>query len=509
MLAELVLTHREHIASIAQGWIASGAGSFSIGDDAGPICTWPSGAEGEPSVRTPLIWGGRSIGWMGVAGCSHHEQPRLASEAQLLMKLLIAERDLDQMTNDLIETQDQLLAMYDLTSSARNHLGLAETMRALAAEAARLLHTDAVSMFLMPLIVHHPHPIIEDSLLLQYVERAKAHNHILVINEGGAEPLPGNIRNLCVMPISVRGKLSAGIMLFNKSISGFIAADIKLIRAITEHAGMQIEQTLLYQESLAQERMKTEMHLARQVQQRLLPQQAPAISAIDVYAESRSALQVGGDFFYFVEQPARPLFIAVGDVAGKGISAAMIMAMLHASICSAAKFMPHPSVVRVLARANEDLYDDFTILDAFATTFVAQYTQDDQLLRYTNAGHSPVIFCPAESPPIMIESDGPPIGVLPAYLGSEHMIHIRAGDLLIVATDGFSEAQNAAGELYGYDRLLALIDSLRAKPALEIANDIFGAIDRFSGGRPQDDDQTLVVIKGKERDKRTTAEYSA
>jgi sigma-B regulation protein RsbU (phosphoserine phosphatase) len=220
------------------------------------------------------------------------------------------------------------------------------------------------------------------------------------------------------------------------------------------------------------------------------------VLGLDLSARSRPALEVGGDFFDLIQQPGQPFVFAVGDVSGKGMSAALLMAMSRTVIRSRANSLASRSPDEIMAHVNEDLYDDFTEVSMFATAFIAQYHQAQQQLVHVNAGHSPVIYCRAGGQPELLEADGTAIGVLPISFAENHVLPFGPGDLLIAATDGFSEARNQADELFGYDRLLQLAAELREQSAQHISEALFQAVDRFGAGHPQDDDQTLVVVKG-------------
>jgi sigma-B regulation protein RsbU (phosphoserine phosphatase) len=132
----------------------------------------------------------------------------------------------------------------------------------------------------------------------------------------------------------------------------------------------------------------------------------------------------------------------------------------------------------------------------FATVFVGQYHPEKRELIYANAGHSPVIFCPNGGSARMFEADGPAMGVLSLSLSEDYSISFNPGDVLIVATDGFSEARSVTGEMYGYTRLLKLVEQVAHLSANEIADAFFDVITDFGSNCPQDDDQTLIVIKG-------------
>jgi sigma-B regulation protein RsbU (phosphoserine phosphatase) len=168
-----------------------------------------------------------------------------------------------------------------------------------------------------------------------------------------------NVENLLAIPIWVRGAITAGLGLVNHP-GGFSAPDLKLARAIADQASAQIERILLYHEMFEQAQLRTEVDLARRVQLDLLPRQLPSVTGIDIFASSRPAYQVGGDFYDFIVDNGRPFVFSVGDVTGKGLSAALLMTMTRSAIHSKAQFMPYPTPESVMRQSNEDLYNDFT-----------------------------------------------------------------------------------------------------------------------------------------------------
>jgi sigma-B regulation protein RsbU (phosphoserine phosphatase) len=495
--SDLLSSQRTELAALARDWLACGAESFTVWSDGRPLHGWPDGrAPGTPTLLAPIRVGARVIGELRVAGLGGAaEQARLGAEARMLARVVGLEAEFEQMTAELVEAQDQLLAMYELTQATRSHLTLGETLRRLAHEAARLVKSTGAMMLLAPALVQYPAALVDDLALLGYVERVRESGRELLLSASSAEVLPDGLENILVVPIRVRGQITAALGLLNR-LGGFLAPDLKLARAIAEHAGAQLEHAILYDERLAQARLHAEMEIARKVQLQMLPQTRPREASLEIFAESRPALQVGGDFYDFVAAPDRPLMVMLGDVAGKGMSAALIMGMIHAITHSAARFMPKPTPASVLGRANEDLYDDLTKFDAFVTAFAAQYDAREHMLRYANAGHAPVIYCPAGGPARILEADSVPIGVLPISLSENYTLPFGAGDLLVVTTDGFNEASDAGGELFGYERLLSLVEEFSAQPVQVIAYALFDAVDSFAAGRPQDDDQTLIILKG-------------
>lgn len=261
-------------------------------------------------------------------------------------------------------------------------------------------------------------------------------------------------------------------------------------------AGSLVERGLLYQDQIGRMRLDTEMDLARTVQRNLLPATPPAMSGLDIYARALPALHVGGDLYDFVTALDGSLIFTLGDVTGKGIPAALLMAMLRTALRSKAAFLPRPDPLAIVTRANHDLYDDFTQVEMFATVIVGQIVPGERRLRLANAGHAPVILRRAGGAPRLIEAEGVPLGVLPDPLCALQSEPFGPGDLLVVASDGFTEAQAADGEMFGIDRLSSLIDTYADCCAEQIGRAIFEAVAEFGRGQPQSDDQTLMVIKG-------------
>jgi sigma-B regulation protein RsbU (phosphoserine phosphatase) len=512
MLAHLVSIHRAQIAAVADAWLQGGADSFSVWANGKRLAAWPAAAAPEtPGLAAAVIAGELQLGELrvtGLTGSAH--QARLGVDAALLSQWSLLESEMDGVANELIEAQDQLLALYDLTRSTRSHLSIPETLQSVAREAARLVKTEAAAALLWPdddapAVVQHPPNHTNESWILSVFEQSRARKREILLQRGDANSagLPAGIDNIFLAPIQIGGKYTAALALINKPDGAFGSPDMKLARAIAEQVGAQIENVQLYQEKLAQTRLETEMALARQVQMHLLPQSPPHGVGLDVYARTLPALQVGGDFYDLNQAPGGPYTFTVGDVSGKGISAALVMAMTRTVLRSAGRAtgpgIGWPTPAEIMSRATEELYDDLTQVSMFATIFLGQYDAAQRRLCFANLGHSPVIYCPAGGPARLLEADGPALGILPMNLSEDQALPFGPDDLLIVATDGFSEANNTAGQMYGYERMLALAESLADRCADEIARRLYAAVGAFSAGHAQDDDQTLIILKGTPR----------
>jgi sigma-B regulation protein RsbU (phosphoserine phosphatase) len=284
--------------------------------------------------------------------------------------------------------------------------------------------------------------------------------------------------------------------LVNKRGEAYTVPELRLVHAIVEHGGTQVENVLLYEQTLRQARLQAEMELARGVQVNLLPKHAPTVAGLELWGDSKPASQVGGDFYDFVNNGTQPFTFAAGDVSGKGLPAALLMAMTRAVIRAYLQARPELAPDALISRTNGALYGDFTQVGMFATLFVAQYNRGAEEVLYANAGHSPVVYCPSGGRARLLVADGAPLGIAPASFSSNQRLRLSAGDVLVIATDGFSEAWNTSQEMFGYDRLLALVEANAAYPATEIGQKLYRAVTQFSTTRS--DDQTLIVVKGTE-----------
>ncbi len=500
-LKDFLTSNRKTVSVIAQTWLDSGATAFGISSDGMWLALWPeTPVTGEQGAHSSVRLNNQIVADLWVFGFNDAStRCRLDADALVIGNLAGQEIELNNATYELIEAQDQLLALYDLTQSMRNRLSIDEALTSLVREVGRLVKSNACSAYLAfdpPVIAQYPQPMMSASALQHMAEQVIDSGTRLVVNSGvPVDYMPVGMTTILLEPIRVDDHV-IGVLCLQRVQDTFKSPDLKLTRAVCDQAGAQFENLLLYRESLVQTRIQTEMELAKTVQTHLLPQRLPNVAGLDVAAGALPALQVGGDFYDFMEQPGEPFILTVGDITGKGMPAAMLMAMTRTLLRSKTRSFVRPSPVDILGSVNDEMYDDFTELSMFATVFVGQYDHAEKVLYYANAGHSPVIFCPAGGEATLLEADGAPLGVLPNSTCENQAIYFNPGDVLVAATDGFNEAGNSQGEMFGYERLLELVTNTAHTPAQTIMDTLFQTIAQFSAGRAQDDDQTVVVIKG-------------
>src|SRR5713101_2333860 len=232
-----------------------------------------------------------------------------------------------------------------------------------------------------------------------------------------------------------------------------------------------------------------ELDLAREVQQRLFPQAHPPIAGLDYAGACRPALGVGGDYYDFIRLSDSELGIAIGDVSGKGISAALLMATLRAYLHGETSHRV-TDLAEVMVNLNRLVYESSTA-NRYATFFYAQYDSSTRVLEYVNAGHNPpLIFRTRGDRPdvLRLDTSGPVIGLMPDCSYIQQSMTLEEGDVLVLFTDGISEAMNAAGEEWGDGRLMEAIGANLALPAHQLIDRIMRASDEFVAGAAQYDD---------------------
>jgi sigma-B regulation protein RsbU (phosphoserine phosphatase) len=256
--------------------------------------------------------------------------------------------------------------------------------------------------------------------------------------------------------------------------------------------------TAIGREMAQRERLNRELEIAREVQERLFPQQLPTVHGLDYCGQCRPALEVGGDYYDFLGLADGRLGIAIGDVSGKGIAAALMMASLQASLRGEATRAPE-NLAALVSNVNHLVFEASSA-NRYATFFYAQYDAETRRLTYVNAGHNPPMLFHRDGANWRItrlEIGGTVVGMFKTYPYKQSAVTIAPGDVLVAFTDGISEAMNAADEEWGEERLIETVERLDGLTPSEIIARILEAADSFVAGAQQHDDMTLVVLCAK------------
>jgi len=305
-----------------------------------------------------------------------------------------------------------------------------------------------------------------------------------------------------LLPLSLRDKLLGIISLGEKrSEAPYSGTDLRLLKSVAAQTALALSNVQLTsaiaEEIGRREKLNREIEIAREVQERLFPQRLPEIAGLDYFGRCRTALGVGGDYYDFLALPYGKLGVALGDVSGKGIAAALTMASLQASLRADA-MRAGDDIAGLIARVNTMVYDASTE-DRYATLFYAQFDPATLRLSYVNAGHCPpILFRKSVSSRIVERLDkagGTVVGLLPDCAYEQANLTLAPGDSLVIYTDGFSEAMNPRLEEWGEKRLIEAIASCDGLTAKEAIIRIMQTADAFAASEPQSDDMTLVILR--------------
>jgi sigma-B regulation protein RsbU (phosphoserine phosphatase) len=431
-------------------------------------------------------------------------QRRLDAEANVLAEVLRAEVRAERATSELHATQEQLQAITELARAMRRHLSLGEVLEDLVRELRRLTAAE-LAFAVVPelgqdLFVSVPAAPGEWGDTVRRVATATRSSGSLLVFEHGSEgsaelEIPAYVEDLIAVPVEIAGRPGAVLGLANQRDAQRSVGTRNLLQSVAGLAGAFMESAALHDRMLARGLSERESELAADIQSALMPHVPPAVPGIDLVARFRSAADVGGDFYDYVVRPNGQLALFLGDVSGKGWPAAMVMTMTLAVLRAASQLLERPSAV--LERANAELYAELNEVGGFVTAFAGNYDAATARLAFASAGHSPVLYRARGGRTRLLRATGLPLGVLRERPPTAAVVRLGPGDLLVVATDGLSEATSPTGELFGHQRLLRLVDANAMLDARVIADRLFTAVTEFAAGRSQDDDQTLVVAKGR------------
>jgi len=303
----------------------------------------------------------------------------------------------------------------------------------------------------------------------------------------------GTMRSLLCVPLRLKGRMIGVLNVFNKrGGEPFTESDSRLLMIIGAQSAQVIENARLYKEEQALLRIEQELNTARVIQERLLPKAPPVIAGYDLAGRSESARQVGGDYFDYFSQDGDSTVICLADVSGKGISAALVMANTQATIRSLS--LSDTALTKRLEHANQLLYNS-TDSDKFVTMFYSVLDPRTHELTFSNAGHNPPLLISADGSVRELEDGGPVLGILPGFSYQQSSVTLDQGDVLLIYSDGFSEAANVKLEEFGDDRLRALAVSHRQETAAALIESIAKEVKAFCGEASQFDDMTIVVVR--------------
>ncbi len=271
---------------------------------------------------------------------------------------------------------------------------------------------------------------------------------------------------------------------------------VAILSGITQQTAVAIDSARLYLESMERQRLEQELSLARDIQTSFLPKEAPIVDGWSIAGAWESARQVGGDFYDYIKLPDDRYGLVIADVADKGMAAALFMIMSRTLTRAAAIAGREPA--DLLSRVNRYILNDVRS-DLFVTLVFMRWYPLTGLIEYANAGHNPPLLFrhdPHGGPEVApLIGSGIALGVLEAINPIIFTETLQPGDVLLMYTDGITDALNIHNEEFGMARLYSVLQANASKSAQEIVNTLMQAVDDFAGDEPPFDDQTLLVLK--------------
>jgi sigma-B regulation protein RsbU (phosphoserine phosphatase) len=275
-----------------------------------------------------------------------------------------------------------------------------------------------------------------------------------------------------------------------KAVRSFNEEDLRILTALANLAAAKIQTTYLMEANLEKRRLEDEMRRAAEIQSGLLPGAPPRVDGYDLVAASRPCRAVGGDYFDFRVHGGR-VTLALGDVAGKGTGAALLMGILRAAVRA---HWAEASLIEAITRINGTICQNVPE-NRYMTFFLAQLDPATGQLAYVNAGHNPPLLVRAGGAVERLEEGGLVIGMFDNVPYLEGAATLQKGDVLLVYSDGVTETWNAAGDEFGEQRLAGVVSQNPGKDAAALEAEILRALEQHAAGAKATDDRTLIVLR--------------
>jgi len=298
---------------------------------------------------------------------------------------------------------------------------------------------------------------------------------------------------VAIIPMKIQDQIKGVICLGERvDKKSYTNENLEFLSTLGNQAMIALENARLFEETLEKQKLEEEIAVAKQIQERLLPSSIPELSGFDIFAINISSKQVGGDYYDLIPLDENKLAIAIADVSGKGIPAALLMSNLQASL--RALVGTKMSITHMTSRINDIIYEN-TSSDKFITYFYGVIDKNTYKMKYCNAGHNPPFLIRKDAPTILLEKGGLILGMMSGVEFQEGEIQLKSGDTLLLYTDGVSEAMNNEDEEFEEKRIEEVLRNNRSLTGKELIGKIINSVKEHSGSVPQGDDITMIAMK--------------
>lgn len=413
---------------------------------------------------------------------------------------------------------DKLRLLLDITKKISRSLDLQEVLNLVMDTLGSLIHYDAAGIYILKTSNLHA-DVKENQSCVFHTETVRGYDiddlvdlrlkmgegiigHVALAGEPVISPdvrtdpryvnAREETRSEMVAPIISNDEVIGVFDLESDQLNAYTPDDLQVLLLLASQVAIIIEKVMLHEQLIEKKRLEGQLEVARQVQLELLPAHDPQLQGFDICAWNFSTEEVSGDYYDWVSIYEDQIGLVIADVSGKGVPAALLMAFLRASLRAAIHigYAPHIS----MAKVNYLLWESIE-RNQFVTAFYGVLDASNKTLAYTNAGHNPPLLMDADGTARFMERGGLPLGMFRATRYYEYYQAIEPGQILVLYTDGATEANGANGEEYGRARLEAAVRASRQMSARELITAIQQDVLAWTDGRGASDDMTFFIIK--------------
>ena len=415
-----------------------------------------------------------------------------------------------------LTTTDKLRMLLDITKKISNSLDLQEVLNLVMDTLDSLIPYDAAGIFVLKCVdnvAEGEEPCVFQAEAVRGYDIDELTNVHLKLGEGlighvalTAQPINSpdirkepmyinarkETRSEMVAPIISNTEVIGVFDLESDELNAYSEDDLEVLMLLASQVAIIIEKVMLHEQLIEKKRLEGQLEVARQVQLELLPARDPQLEGYDISAYNYPTEEVSGDYYDWVKIFDDQIGLVIADVSGKGVPAALLMAFLRASLRAATHigYSPHIS----MAKVNYLLWESIE-RNQFVTAFYGILDVTNKTLAYTNAGHNPPLLLDKEGNSRFIEHGSFPLGMFRDTRYHEYYLTTEPGDMLVLYTDGVTEAENSLGEEFGRDRLAAAVKANRQLGARELIAAVHKEVLDWTDDKGATDDVTFFVIK--------------
>ncbi len=412
--------------------------------------------------------------------------------ADLVQRLERQESEIESLCAELLERYEEATLVYRISERIGSVLGEQAIAGLVVREAATVLGAHAAELWVK---------VGEKLVLAAALEETSAAEPDLAVQDTVATgrawvrdaSFGAAAAAAVALPESPGSSLGALVLHGRPAGRAYLTGELKLLTTIAALASAFIRNERLAEKARRADARRREDEIARQIHRGLLPRHDPLFAGLDVSGGFRAAEGVGGDYYGYVAMADGSLGVAIADVSGHGVGAALYMAIAKGALQSEARDIL--SAGDVLGRVNEVLASDFSVTDMFATLVFARFLPDGRRIVWSNAGHNPPLLLRSNGDIEALKPCGPALGIVAGARWRDVDQRFAPGDVLVLYTDGVVEARDGAKQFFGIERL---IEAVRrpAGSAAAIRENVLDALACHTGTTPVEDDLTLVVVRG-------------